>query len=457
MSDLYETKLFRLVHESDTSSTIRPVRIKSFLSTVTDSPHTSHLDLASKGMGSSTIFFTPDSRRLILGHVQSGNVVVVQLPAHADPETRVEVLKCFRPGGNVVAGRVIAGGGGGGGRRRQRKLAKLNGQVNGHGNDSAHAKDSQSEDVEMNGDEEPETEREEAHQDSPETDQEGAWIACLAASEDGQWLVSSDTLGRVTVYNLDTLQVSRTKLFTGLVSGCSVLPLTCQVHATLPTLPVPPTQLMFPSTSPSLLLILSPHALTAYHIERRRLLPPTSSPQLAEINTALLVRYLPALGGCLDGSGKKLVIWGAEYLLTARLDLSPNASSAMSSKKASRRKRAREAREALERSTSLSLSGAGAGALDSPSIASSPYSGSFPTSGSASNDNGPAGDEVQPLVKVHGGEMFRNIIGVGWLGTGSGSGSGSSGGDELAVVERPTSDFLGDLPPAFVVASFGRS
>jgi hypothetical protein len=50
------------------------------------------------------------------------------------------------------------------------------------------------------------------------------------------------------------------------------------------------------------------------------------------------------------------------------------------------------------------------------------------------------------MVKVHGGESFRSIIGVGWLGVG-----------ELVVVERPLSDFVGELPPAFVSASYGRS
>jgi len=50
------------------------------------------------------------------------------------------------------------------------------------------------------------------------------------------------------------------------------------------------------------------------------------------------------------------------------------------------------------------------------------------------------------MVKVHGGESFRSIIGAGWLGFG-----------ELVVVERPFSDFVGELPPAFVSASYGRS
>jgi len=50
------------------------------------------------------------------------------------------------------------------------------------------------------------------------------------------------------------------------------------------------------------------------------------------------------------------------------------------------------------------------------------------------------------MVKVHGGEVFRSIIGAAWLGY-----------NEMVVVERPYSDFVGELPPAFVSASYGRS
>lgn len=81
----------------------------------------------------------------------------------------------------------------------------MNGNVNGNGN---------GDDVEMNGNVNGDDEKhehddeEEAGDDAGESSGDQAWISCLAASDDGQWLVSSDTNGRVTIYNLDTLQVS---------------------------------------------------------------------------------------------------------------------------------------------------------------------------------------------------------------------------------------------------------
>lgn len=159
--------------------------------------------------------------------------------------------------------------------------------------------------------------------------------------------------------------------------------------------------------------------------------------------------------------GNKLVIWGHEFLLTARLDHGSLTNNVQvgggGGARKDRRKRAREAREALERSTSLSLSTP----LDSPAP-------STPISLASS-----VGVEDYS-VKIHGTESFRGIIGVGWMsprphgGMGMGIGmdglgmisagrGGKDGDGEMVVVERPVGDFLSDLPPVFAVASFGRS
>jgi U3 small nucleolar RNA-associated protein 4 len=160
--------------------------------------------------------------------------------------------------------------------------------------------------------------------------------------------------------------------------------------------------------------------------------------QLSEINVALQGRYIPALGASFEplssshssnGNGviNKLVIWGNEFLLTARIDISDLNSRILSNKPFNpnhqnmRRKRAREARDALERSTT----------------GSSERSTPLPLQN---------GGEEGGMVKVHGGEVFRSIIGAAWLGVG-----------EMVVVERPFADFVGELPPAFVSASYGRS
>lgn len=479
VSDLYETKLFQLIptpHET----AIRPLRLKSFLSILASSSLTSHLDIASKGLGSSTILFTPDSRRLVLGHVQSGNLIVVQLPSHDNDREKVElgVVKCFKPAGNLVGGRVIAGHRQPGQVQKTKRQLKKMAQMEAIATAAAVAKLNEEEeggDVEMNGngngngdDEKHENEDDDDEDEGVDSDnKDRAWISCLAASDDGQWLVSSDTNARVTIYNLDTLQVS-----SGSIS-CQPLRLirweleltSTQVHATLPTLPLPPTDLLFPSKSPSTLLILSPNALTVYNIEKRRLVPSNPGSQLMEINNGLRDRYLPALGGKMDGN--KLVIWGHEFLLTARLDhgslTNTVPAGAGGGARKDRRKRAREAREALERSTSLSLSHSTP--LDSPAP-------STPVSLSSS-----IGVEDYS-VKIHGTESFRGIIGVGWMsprphtpmdmgmgvrigmdgmGMISAGRGGKDGDGELVVVERPVGDFLADLPPVFAVASFGRS
>jgi U3 small nucleolar RNA-associated protein 4 len=120
--------------------------------------------------------------------------------------------------------------------------------------------------------------------------------------------------------------------------------------------------------------------------------------------------------------------------------------------KSLRKKRAREAKEALE---AVSLSGS---------------SDRFSTPMSASLGPGPgmrssAGDP--DFVKVWGGGgRFKNVIGVGWLGVNeefeAQGDEGAEGGDkgkkwELGVVERPWSDFVGELPAGFWEGRYGRS
>jgi U3 small nucleolar RNA-associated protein 4 len=198
ISDLYETKLFTL---KSSETEVKAIRIKSFLNTLSTSKHISHLDIASKGLGSSTLAFTPDSRRLVMGHVQSGNIIVVSLPIPGEGEGEgVEVIKSFQMGGNVVHGRVIVGG-----KKRRR---------NGRKNDQPVTEVEVMDDMEVDEkegeeDEEADEEKDEdVKEEVAQKEEEQSWISCLGASGDGQWLVSGDTAGRVTIFNLDTLQVS---------------------------------------------------------------------------------------------------------------------------------------------------------------------------------------------------------------------------------------------------------
>jgi U3 small nucleolar RNA-associated protein 4 len=168
------------------------------------------------------------------------------------------------------------------------------------------------------------------------------------------------------------------------------------------------------------------------------------------------------------------VLWGNEWVVTARLDLEGvgrmagkrgnallNTSTSNGDgnpqngeiSKVSRKKRAREAREALE---AISLSG-------SSDRFSTPLSSTGPgITPSSAND--------PDFVKVWGGGgRFKGVIGVGWLAVGEdeadldlGMGDDKGSGDEekkweLGIVERPWGDFVGELPAGFWEGRFGRS
>ena len=201
VSDLYETKLFFL--SISPAGELVPRRVKSFVHTLQEAEKLASLSLATTGTGSTALLFTPDSQRLIMALTHLV-VVVVSLPTEDDD---ARVLECFKPiesdGGRTIIRRQRRG------RGKKGKIAQS--VVNGD------------DDVEMAEDAavEPESEAESDAEEDEEKDEDegetiradksaaGAWRVCLAASDDGQWLSTSDTLGRVAIYNLDTLRVSR--------------------------------------------------------------------------------------------------------------------------------------------------------------------------------------------------------------------------------------------------------
>ncbi|WRT70913.1 uncharacterized protein IL334_007912 [Kwoniella shivajii] len=388
VSDLYETKLF---HLSSQGNTIRPTRIKSFLNTLSSSPLLEHLSIGLRGSGSSSILFTPDSQRLVLGSITTGQLIVIELQEDFDED--VNVIKCFAREDKIVDGRVVKG------------------KPNGHTNGDVNMSDESDEDDESD-DEVPSNKEEKS-----------AWVSCLAVSEDGQWLAASDLDGRTGVWNLDTLQL----------------------HATLPTLPHSPISLSFPPSSPLLLLALPSNTLQFYHLEHRRLLPP--SMQLYDLQNSLASLHTPLHGisfsSSREGKTVKTIIWGMDYLVTIKLDLdsitkikgrrtseSPSLIPSIdtspiglvngnggSLSKAMRKKRAREAKEQRDN-------------LDSPS--------------SDQIDNlSNHGKEEEGCKIVR--DRFKNILGVGWVQ------------EEMVIVERPLGDYAGELPGGFWTGGFGRS
>ena len=215
-----------------------------------------------------------------------------------------------------------------------------------------------------------------------------------------------------------------------------------QLHSCLPTFPAPPAALLFPPSHPSLLAILLPTStLSFYAVENRRLLPHTQ--QIQTLNQALRAQYCPAQSAIFEPSrssprSAKLVIWSYDWLCTARLDLdlvaqTPNRKGSLPGSpsdvsRSLRRKRAREAREQLE--------------WMSPSVHSSDRTGT-PTSLIQARGPSAAND---PEFFTISNDAFRGVAAVDWLGEG-----------EMAVVERPYGDYVGELPAAFRSGGFGRS
>ncbi|EIW69257.1 hypothetical protein TREMEDRAFT_71590 [Tremella mesenterica DSM 1558] len=368
VSDLYEPKLFLL----DPSTTpLKPKRIKSLPDLLNSHPS------VTKNSGASTVMFTPDNKRLVLGLV-SGEVVVLDLPSlkhtpihslntlhigqhdfesellHSDvhenghsgdsedqandssEEKRegldvkiVGVFKC-ETSGKVLRGKPT----------HNSRLKMSNGLSHIHANGvisgTVNGDEGQGEDESMDVD------RRDSSEDENDGDEDVAgdlkvrdrgrgadtgtkWVSCLTASSDGQW--TAVAVGSwVGVYNLDTMRL----------------------YSTLPTFPSSPITLSFPPSHPSLLFILLPtHTLEIYHPDSKSFLPSTK--EVDHLNEVLKGQYLPVTGMVFsptipshsvvtssqiptsqgktnDDTGEndrlvKVVFWSGEWIVTARLDL----------------------------------------------------------------------------------------------------------------------------------------
>ena len=205
VSDLYETKLFYL--SISPAGELVPRRVKSFVHTLQEAEKLASLSLSTTGTGSTALLFTPDSQRLIMALTHLV-VVVVSLPTEDDD---ARVLECFKPiesdGGRTIIRRQRRG--------RGKKGKNAQSVVNGDDDvemaeDAAVEPESEAEsDAEEDEEKDEEKDEDEGETAGADKSAAGAWRVCLAASDDGQWLSTSDTLGRVAIYNLDTLRVSR--------------------------------------------------------------------------------------------------------------------------------------------------------------------------------------------------------------------------------------------------------
>lgn len=150
---------------------------------------------------------------MVLGLV-TGQVLIIEL-VEDEENVEVEVVKCFERKERVVRGRVIKG-----------KNVNGNGNgVNGGRNaaddiDVSMADEADEPKCKSGSKSESESESE-SDSDSPSTfysnrahkQTQNEWISTLAVSEDGQWLGVADLEGRVEVFNLDSLQVSKFFVF----------------------------------------------------------------------------------------------------------------------------------------------------------------------------------------------------------------------------------------------------
>ncbi|GAA5929919.1 hypothetical protein JCM1841_001258 [Sporobolomyces salmonicolor] len=277
VSDLYETKLFRL---SSRNGDLIPRRQKTF------SPALSAALPAMLGTGSSCLTFTKDSQRLILSTAFGSSIAVIQLPATKIDE--FEVVAVFGEGSRAASS----------------KKSIANGFTNGKAKDA--------EDVEMNGAEESDSDSDDSGSDSederPAVAARGkpVSVACLAVSADGKWLASADLDRNVVVYDLGSLQP----------------------HVTLPTPPAVPTSLSFlpPSTTlePTLLLALPSNSLLLYGLTSRRFHPWALPLSSSKYNLLTDIRE-PALGVTFEptttGPGRQVaLVWGANWVAKVDLD-----------------------------------------------------------------------------------------------------------------------------------------
>lgn len=257
VSDLYETKLFKLV---PSSSGLKPIRLP-LLPALLSSPLLHHLNtqLTTQGCGSTSMVFTPDGGRVVLGLI-TGQVLIIEL-VEDEENVEVEVVKCFERKERVVRGRVIKG-------------KNVNGNSNGvkGGRNAADDIDvsmaDEADEQKSNSGSESESESE-SDSDSPSTfysngahkQTQNEWISTLAVSEDGQWLGVADLEGRVEVFNLDSLQVSIFFFYSSLERRKLTYQLApiSSIQLSPPSLthprpsPSPPSRLL-PPTSPSSLL-----------------------------------------------------------------------------------------------------------------------------------------------------------------------------------------------------------
>ncbi|CCA72004.1 related to UTP4-U3 snoRNP protein [Serendipita indica DSM 11827] len=370
VADANEVKLFLLRKDG---STLQPKRIKTIATIIKDS-----LPSSCSG-GATSLIFSPDSSKLIVGLAQSGYVVVLSLDTRSNPL----VLRVFDQHRHLDS--------------RTRLLKPLS--------------TSSSMDID----------------DADEQNLIVTHISNLATSLDGQWLASSDVLGRINVFNLDALHF----------------------HCALPTFPYPISALAFDAFSSRYLVVATPdNAIRVYDVERRlfpewqREMSRLVSKKLGTQRISIMgLQFLPiATNSDRAQSPTKrspleyqtIVMWGPTWICRFRMHTSSLGVSG-GTHGSSKRKRDEDHPDSQDENEQ--------GDSDEENVM-----GEDEDEGKKDNEKKgrPFENKTLSRMALTMTDKYRNLLGVQFLNA-----------EEMIVVERPLLDVLSTLPPAYFKPKYG--
>ncbi|EAU93462.1 U3 small nucleolar RNA-associated protein 4 [Coprinopsis cinerea okayama7 len=450
VSDMYETKLFRL--KTDDEGQVTPKRVKDFSSIL--QPHIPPLPTPRgsskpqyRGTGSLTLQFTPDSSKLVLATTAPSYILVVDLTGDSP-----QVLRRFDhhlQSDTIVQDRVIAGG-----KLKEKASPKVNG-VN-------HS----SEDVEMKSAEEEKDSEDEAEDSDADLTPAArppkpttAAVAHLAISPDGQWLASSSHClpSAATLSSSSASTSHHTSTKTHIYNLDSIA-----YHTTLPSFPLPVQHITFPDGSsvgnsgsikltPSTLLLTFPNnSIQVYDVEQRQF--PAWGKDLSTLmqRSRFSSTHDAVLGATFGSSSpssspsskdRYILFWSATWLCKvslealAMIDFRAPYSSHFSKSSSKKRRRGKDSAAAVPPATpNPKASKASANAITD----ATPGAG----------DKEPVDEELSYKLgaAVRMVMTYRPILCADLLSS-----------EELVVVERPLVDVLATLPPAYFKHRYGKS
>ncbi|KAJ3828506.1 WD40 repeat-like protein [Lentinula raphanica] len=278
VSDLYETKLFRLVIDGERR--VKPRRIRDFSSII--SPHLPQKPASTGGL---SFVFTPDSTKLVMSTALTSYILVIDIS-----EDKPRVLRKFdhhRQRNNFSTDRVT----------KDLKTANV--------------------DTEMGSDDD------DVNEDNSDSDEDEPLLGSvtrMSVSADGQWLATSDDRCRTHIFNLDSIQH----------------------HCVLPSFPQPIQSMAYSSSDPNLLVLAFPNnTFQIYDVETRQF-PPWSRELCDNLPKRFTQIHDPIIGVTFEppapdassqSSGRSALFWGSTWLCKINFDDGPIKSYGFSKKR----------------------------------------------------------------------------------------------------------------------------